>query len=113
MHVAEARQQVAMVARECTAIGAQQSVDCFVDLVVLQVRQQVLDRNDQWRIADELWPPVNHLQEFVEGLDAVLGPASRAAQLPGLHLYAMAALRAVHETSHDQSDSELFDQQLD
>ena len=57
----------------------------FVDLVVLPVRKQVLDRNDQWRIADQLWAPVDHLHKFVESLHAVLGPGFRYIFLEPLH----------------------------
>ena len=46
-----------MIARECAAIGAQQIVNCLVDLLVLPVWKQVLDRDDLGRIADEPWLP--------------------------------------------------------
>ena len=59
-------------------------MNCLVKLLVL--RKQVLDRNDQGRISDEPWPPVNHLHEFVEGLHAVLGPGFGHVLLEPLHL---------------------------
>ena len=87
-----------MIARECAAIGAQQVVNCLVDLLVLPVRKQVLDRDDQGRIADEPWLPVNHLHEFVEGLHAVLGPGLRYILLEPLHRLGL-HLRA-HQSVH-------------
>ena len=62
VHVAEALQQVPVVACQRAAVGAQHVVHRVLDLVVLAGRQQVLDRDDQWRIADELRPPVDDLR---------------------------------------------------
>ena len=66
--------------------------------MVLPVRKQVLDRDDQGRIADELRLAVDHLHEFVEGLHAVLGPGFGHILLEPLHRLRL-QLRA-HQSVH-------------
>ena len=72
VHVAEAFEQLAPVARERAAVGAHDAAEELLDLVhVLGV--DFLDRHDQRRVADDPELPVDLLGQLPERLDAVLG----------------------------------------
>ena len=75
-HVGEVEllEQVAAVALQGPPVASQHAPQELVDLVALDTLEEVPDRLDEGRVADDASLPVHDVGELVEGLEAVAGP---------------------------------------
>ena len=97
----EAVEEVAAIALETLAVTAEHLEDPLLELVGLILGDELRGRDQQRRIADDPWLAIDHPDEAIEGLHAVLLFGLRHGLVRRLHLLVLGDLGQVGEDGVD------------